>query len=87
MNQTAANRVSDVISRLDRPTQDNCDGSGPHISGEVRLLPIGGDGNLILCVRCFNREMLYRSERNTELGDFAKYIPVRWEDLKVYTNT
>ena len=64
--------------------QNNCDGSGPHSLGEVRLMPTGGDGNLILCLRCWMRENSYRIERNRELGDFAKFSIVEWQNAIVY---
>jgi len=64
--------------------QNNCDGSGPHASGEVRVMPTGGDGNLILCRHCWNREVEYRRDRNKALGDFAKFALPTWESGKVY---
>lgn len=62
----------------------NCDGSGPHASGTVRVLPYGGDGNLILCHSCYMREMQYRRERNRELGQDCKFKLPAWNDLRVY---
>lgn len=46
--------------------------------GEVRILPIGGGGNLTLCRACFKHEMSYRrtAYRNPELPD--------WHSLKLY---
>lgn len=64
--------------------QNNCDGSGPHTNGEVRLLPTGGDGNLILCRSCWHRELEFRKQRNRMLGDFAQFTLPVWEDGKIY---
>lgn len=50
--------------------------------GEVRLLPAGGGGNMILCRACFNHELNYRHGRNV-IGGGQWDLP-RWEDLKVY---
>lgn len=63
---------------------NDCCGSGPHTAGEVRVLPAGGDSNLILCFRCFHRELAYRRQRNTELGEFAQFALPKWTDLKLY---
>ncbi len=67
--------------------QNNCDGSGPHAEGEVRVLPLTKDphhGNLILCPQCFRREMMWRFLRNTELGEEAQYEIPDWQSLEVY---
>lgn len=62
----------------------NCNGAGPHASGEVRILPTGGDSNAILCRLCFSREISYRATRNVELGRRAFDTSKRWADCKVY---
>ncbi len=62
----------------------NCDGSGPCNMGEVRVLPSGGDSNLILCRTCFYREIVFREGRNRELAEFARFKLPEWETLKVY---
>jgi hypothetical protein len=64
--------------------QNNCDGSGPHSEGTVKVMPTGGDGNLILCARCWAHELSYRVERNKGLGDFAKFDMPAWDTAKVY---
>ena len=64
--------------------QNNCCGSGPHSDGEVRVMPSGGDSNLILCRSCWARENQYRRERNRQLGNFAQYKLPDWETAKVY---
>jgi hypothetical protein len=62
----------------------NCCGAGPHTPGEVRVMPSGGDSNLILCLSCWTRENQYRRNRNRELGTFAQYRIPSWESAKVY---
>lgn len=61
-----------------------CDGSGPHEGCEVRVLPVGGDGNAILCKACFVREIAFRRERNEELTEGSKFDLPAWDRLKVY---
>jgi len=65
----------------------NCDGSGPHTAGEVRVLPTGGDSNAILCRSCFDREIAYRRERNRELSKDCAFKLPTWDSLKVYGET
>jgi hypothetical protein len=62
-------------------TNYNCDGSGPHSEGEVKLMPTGGSGNLILCHNCWNHELAYR---NSEMGEFAQFDLPLWSQGKVY---
>jgi hypothetical protein len=47
-------------------TNWNCCGSGPHVAGEVRVYPLGGGANLILCAACWCRENQYRIERQSQ---------------------
>jgi hypothetical protein len=54
--------------------------------GEVRLLPYGGSGNLILCSSCFRHEMAWRLKRNRELSADCQFELPSWESLKVYAN-
>ena len=54
--------------------------------GEVRVLPTGGDSNLILCRLCFEREIQFRRSRNLELGTAFKFDLPLWIDLTVYGN-
>ncbi len=65
-------------------TQNNCDGRGPCTPGTVKVLPIGGEGNLILCRSCWNREIEYRQNRNRSLGKFAQFDTPNWESGNVY---
>ena len=62
----------------------NCDGSGPCMEGEVRVLPTGGDSNAILCPRCYRREMAYRRQRNEDLPPDCQFDLPMWHTLKVY---
>ena len=64
--------------------QNNCDGSGPHTLGSVRVMPTGGEGNLILCRQCWENELAYRRDRNRSLGVFAQFALIAWNDAKVY---
>ncbi len=66
--------------------QNNCDGSGPHTSGQVRVLPTGGQGNAILCWSCFQQEMAWRIERNQELAGDCKFDLPGWDSLEIYKN-
>lgn len=62
----------------------NCDGSGPCLPGQVRVLPTGGDSSAILCRSCFNREIAYRRDRNRELAKDCAFALPQWEQLKIY---
>lgn len=65
----------------------NCDNDKCKFSrGEVRVLPTGGEGNAILCRECYRHEMVYRAERNKELGKENQFEIPTWNDLKVYDN-
>jgi len=66
-------------------TNPDCNGSHcQQRTGEVRVLPTGGDGNVILCRACFDHEIRWRRERNRELGDFAQFKLPAWEACEVY---
>jgi hypothetical protein len=62
----------------------NCCGSGPHRAGEVRVMPMGGHGNLILCRSCWLSEINWRRRRNAELGEFAQFALPPWDSGKTY---
>lgn len=67
--------------------QNNCDGSGPHTDGEVRVLPLGSEpnhGNLILCRSCFGKELRWRVERNRELAPDVRFATPIWPNLEIY---
>lgn len=64
---------------------NNCDGACCTLEhGEVRVLPIGGSSNAILCRDCFEVEMRYRKMRNKELGLSFQFKIPDWKELKVY---
>jgi len=65
----------------------NCDGSGPHAPGEVRVLPTSRDphgSNAILCAQCFVRELRWRRLRNQALEPSAQFPLPDWSNLEVY---
>jgi hypothetical protein len=63
----------------------NCDGGVClNHKGQVRVLPSGGDSNLILCQACFFHEIAWRKERNKDLCKENHFKLPKWEDLKVY---
>lgn len=63
----------------------NCDGDHCRsATGEVRVYPIGGAGNAILCRACFAAENRYRYERGRETGEPENWPQVAWETAKVY---
>jgi len=63
----------------------NCDGDHCRSNvGDVRLLPAGGDSNLILCRGCYEHELTWRRSRNRELGTAAQFDLPAWETLTVY---
>lgn len=62
---------------------NNCDGDHcQSATGEVRVLPYGGGGNLILCRACFDHEIAWRKERNREVHSPFN-LPL-WNSLSVY---
>ena len=63
----------------------NCDGGHcRHSSGEVRLYPLGGGANLILCAACWAHENAYRSERGRETRAPENWPPLDWATAAVY---
>lgn len=65
-----------------------CDGHGPHARGERRLLPYGGDGNMLLCFYCYGREIARRQEEHEEQR--PPRMPVHlppWDSLKIHGAT
>ncbi len=62
---------------------NNCDGDHCRSeTGDVRVLPYGGGGNLILCRACYEHEMAFRRERN--LAVWSPFELPAWDSLKVY---
>ena len=81
------NRNLETVKRMREETNivfnSDCDGSGPHSCGEIRILPITRDSNAVVCHACYRHEMAFR------LGITANgSLPVpdlpSWESLKVY---
>ena len=63
----------------------NCDeGHCSFSQGEVKLLPLPGDANLILCRSCHSHEIRWRRERNRELSQEARFPLPEWESLTKY---
>ena len=63
----------------------NCDGehcTSP--AGEVRLYPLGGGANLILCQACAAHENKYRYERGRATGQPNKWPQINWFQCEVY---
>lgn len=73
---------------MNNPAQnpDCCNNKCVSSSSEVRVLPTGGDGNMIVCRACFNYEINYRKDRNKKLGKDNQFKIPNWEDLQVYQN-
>lgn len=60
-----------------------CDGDQCRSStGEVRILPTGGGGNVIICRDCFDHEIAWRKDRNREVA--SEFDLPTWDSLKVY---
>jgi hypothetical protein len=63
----------------------NCDGSKcTDPNGATRVYPLGGGGNLILCLSCFANENKYRFHRGRETGHPENFPQVSWSDAKPY---
>lgn len=63
----------------------NCDGGRcASASGEVRLYPLGGGGNLILCRTCFAHENAYRVMRGKQAHNPDAWPVVDWNTAKPY---
>lgn len=63
----------------------NCDGSHCWSEyGEVRLLPLPGHGNIILCRSCFEYEIGWRRDRNKALALESQYPMPEWTALHPY---
>jgi hypothetical protein len=63
----------------------NCCGDHCHAeTGEVRVYPLGGGGNLILCNACWINENRYRHKRGVETGAPENWPQVNWATAEVY---
>ena len=68
-----------------RTHNPNCDGNRCYFpDGEVRVYPLGGSGNLILCMTCFVHENRYREKRAKETGCPENFPQASWADAEVY---
>lgn len=66
----------------------NCDGDHcTHALGSVRVFPIGGSANLILCQSCAAHENRYRYERGRETGAPENWPQVNWFECEVYAGS
>ncbi len=75
-------KMLDVADGLHNP---NCDGDKcATMIGEVRVYPIGGGGNLILCHSCWAHENRYRYQRGRETGEPNNWPQLNWYDAKGY---
>lgn len=63
----------------------NCDGSFcASNTGQVRVYPLGGGANLILCRACWEHENRYRAQRGRDTGAKDNWPTVEWEHAEVY---
>lgn len=66
-------------------TNPNCDGQRcTTTTGEVRVYPLGGGGNLILCAACWAHENRYRAARGRETGEPSNWPQMEWPKAEVY---
>jgi hypothetical protein len=54
--------------------------------GEVRVYPLGGGANLILCHACWAHENKYRFNRGRETKDPANWPQIDWNSAEIYEN-
>lgn len=67
------------------PQNNNCDGGTAHSSNpQVRVYPLGGGGNLILCRLCWDHENRYRCWRGTETGRHQDWPVESWDHSEIY---
>jgi hypothetical protein len=52
--------------------------------GEVRVYPLGGGGNLILCQVCWAHENHYRIDRGIETRQPENWPPQNWYSAEIY---
>jgi hypothetical protein len=68
-----------------RQNPNCCGGYCQFEQGEVRVLPLPKDSNLILCHACYRHEIAWRKQRNRELSPDVRFPLPDWESLEVYT--
>jgi hypothetical protein len=52
--------------------------------GEVRVYPLGGGANLIVCLACWVHENKYRYERGKETGRPEDWPQQNWNKAEIY---
>lgn len=63
----------------------NCDGGHCQASkGTVKVYPLGGGGNLILCIACWANENRYRHVRGVHYGRPEEWPQINWDTAEVY---
>ena len=63
----------------------NCDGAHCRsATAPVRVYPLGGGANLIVCQACAAHENRYRFERGKETGNPANWPQVNWFECEQY---
>jgi len=75
--QTEQPRCYRIIMKNPNCDNDKCMSA----TGEVRVLPTGGDSNAILCWACYKHEMAFRRDRNRELAAECRFDLPDWESL------
>ena len=74
-----------IKARVGEIQNPNCDGAHCRFSkGDVRVLPTGGDSNIILCRGCYEHEIRWRKERNQKLSRYDRFLLPTWQSLRVY---
>jgi hypothetical protein len=68
-----------------QPHNPMCDGSHCRSdSGPVKVYPLGGGGNLILCRACFNHENAYRLIKGDKYKSQENWPLIDWSEAKPY---
>jgi hypothetical protein len=63
----------------------NCDGGHcREPKGQVRVYPLGGGANLILCRACCEHENYYRAQRSRDVGEPDKWPRHEWSECEIY---
>ena len=64
---------------------DQCDNRWcESANGQVRLLPLPGGANAILCFHCFAYEMRARTRANKDLAGDCRWDIPAWDSLEIY---
>jgi hypothetical protein len=65
----------------------NCDGGNcQRAAGPVKLYPLGGGGNLILCAKCWSHENRYRELRGIYYKRPEDFPQHDWATAKFYAD-